>query len=216
MHDEQAPAGAAAPEFAAPTAAVGAARCHTRALFGAGLGFALLALGSALLMGPPGAAGWDAASRSTADVSVAFFLAAFSAASLAQLWRSDATRWLRRERRGLGLGFCAAFMVHLLAVIGRSVTGDPPGPLAVLGGGLGYLLVLAMALTSRDRAVAWLGQRRWQLLHGAGMYYLWTIFTLGYLARIQRHDARADHMVLFTLMVYAMLLRLYQRLRVRA
>ena len=57
MHDEQAPAGAAEPEFAAPTVAVGAARCHTRALFGAGLGFALLALGSALLMGPAGCRG---------------------------------------------------------------------------------------------------------------------------------------------------------------
>jgi peptidoglycan/LPS O-acetylase OafA/YrhL len=216
MHDEQAPAGAAAPEFAAPTAAVPSARLYTPALFGAGLGLALLALAVALLLAPPGAAAWDAASRSTADVSAGFFLVAFSAASLARLWRSDATRWLRRERRGLGLGFCAAFMVHLLAVIGSSVTGDPPGPLAVLGGGLGYLLVLGMALTSRDQAVVWLGQRRWQLLHGAGMYYLWTIFTLGYLARIQRHDARTDHMVLFTLMVYALLLRLYQRLRVRA
>jgi sulfoxide reductase heme-binding subunit YedZ len=216
MHDEQAPAGAAAPEFAATAAAVGAARRHTRALLGAGLGLALLALAVALLLAPPGAAAWDAASRATAGVSAGFFLAAFSAASLAQLWRSGATRWLRRERRGLGLAFCAAYVVHLLAVIGRSVMGDPPGPLVVLGGGLGYLLVFAMALTSRDRAVVWLGQRRWQLLHGAGMYYLWTIFTLSYLANIQRHDARADHMVLFTLMLYAMLLRAYQRLRVRA
>lgn len=216
MHDDQAPAGAAEREFAAPTAVVGAARRHTRAVFGAGFGFALLAFGFALLLGQPGAAGWDAASRATAGVSAGFFLAAFSAASLAQLWRSDATHWLRRERRGLGLGFVGAYVVHLLAVIGSSVAGDPPGPLAVLGGGLAYLLVFAMALTSRDRAVVWLGQRRWQLLHGAGMYYLWTIFTLSYLASIQRHDARADHMVLFTLMVYAMLLRLYQRLRVPA
>ncbi|MCW5954891.1 MAG: hypothetical protein KIT69_21760, partial [Propionibacteriaceae bacterium] len=39
------------------------------------------------------------------------------------------------------------------------------------------------AATSFDGAVAWLGRRRWQLLHRTGMYYLWLIFAISYLPR---------------------------------
>ena len=38
-----------------------------------------------------------------------------------------------------------------------------------LGGGLGYILIAAMAATSFDRSARWLGARRWRLLHGVAV-----------------------------------------------
>jgi DMSO/TMAO reductase YedYZ heme-binding membrane subunit len=210
MQDEQAPDGARGAE-ALPVAGIAApARRRTLALAVAGLLLALIASLAGFLLADGPAAGWAAATRLTARVSALFFLPAFAASALAQFWRSEATAWLLRERRGLGLGFCASHTVHLLAVIGRSITGDAPSPVAIVGGGLAYLCVFAMALTSDDRAVRRIGPKRWRQLHLFGMHYLWAIFTLSYLGRVVRQDVPMEHALLFTLMVYAMLLRLYQ------
>lgn len=186
-------------------------RRHTGMLACAGLLSGLLALGAGLVSGDASEA-WAAATRLTARVSAVFFLAAFSASALARLWRSEATAVVLRERRGLGLGFCAAHLVHLVAVTGLWLSGKPPGPVALIGGAFAYLWLLAMAFTSNDRAVQRIGAPRWRLLHSAGMYYLWAIFTVGYLGRVVRQDVSAEHALLFTLMVYVMLLRIYQRL----
>lgn len=187
-------------------------RRHTRSLVCVGVVIGLLALGFGLVSGNTSSEAWAAATRMTARVSAVFFLAAFSASALARLWRSGATAVLLRERRGVGLGFCAAHLVHLVAVIGLGFSGEPPGPVALIGGTVAYVWLLAMAFTSTDRALQRLGVRRWRLLHGAGMYYLWGIFALGYLGKVVREDVGAEHALLFTLMVYAMLLRIYQRL----
>ena len=209
MQEGEAPPGATHSEAVQGVPSV---RRHTRALACAGLIAGILASLPVLLPAPDVLQAWTAATRNTAQVSALFFLAAFSAGALAQLWRSDATLWLLRERRGLGLGLFAAHLVHLLAVIGLSRIDEPPGIVAVVGGGLAYFWLLAMALSSSDRAVQRLGVRRWRMLHGAGMHYLWGIFTLGYLGRVVREDVPPEHALLFTLMVYAMLLRIYQRI----
>jgi DMSO/TMAO reductase YedYZ heme-binding membrane subunit len=51
-------------------------------------------------------------------------------------------------------------------------------PAVLYGGGLAYLLLLLMTLTSFDRSARWLGPRRWKLLHRAGIHWLWAIFTV--------------------------------------
>ena len=91
------------------------------------------------------------------------------------------------------------------------LTGEPPPVVALVGGTLAYLWIAAMALTSTDAALARLGAARWRRLHGWGMHYLWAIFTVGYLGRVLRQDVPMEHAVLFTLMLWVMLLRLYQR-----
>lgn len=187
-------------------------RRQTQTLFLTGLGGALAVCVIAWLQADFPAQSWAMATRYTARVSALFFLAAFAANPLATLWRSATTDWLLRERRGLGLGFCAAHVVHLAAVIGRSITGEPPSIVAIAGGSIAYVWLAAMALTSTDAAVQRIGVMRWRRLHGWGMHYLWAIFTISYLGRVMREDVSPGHTVLFTLMVYVMLLRIYQRL----
>ena len=54
--------------------------------------------------------------RFTARTSLLFFCLAFSAAALARLWPNAGTRWLRRNRRYLGVTFAASHAIHLFAI----------------------------------------------------------------------------------------------------
>lgn len=47
-------------------------------------------------------------------------------------------------------------------------------------GGLGYVFVALMALTSSNSAQAWLGMKSWKRLHLIGSYWLWAQFVLTY------------------------------------
>ncbi len=50
--------------------------------------------------------------RFTARTSLVLFCLAFSAAALARLWPNASTRWLRRNRRYLGVSFAASHAIH--------------------------------------------------------------------------------------------------------
>ena len=157
------------------------------------VGIASLALaamtGAVLLVEGTGEAGVRLLIRATARSSLLIFAFAFSASSLHRLWRSDATKWLLRNRRQIGLSFAVSHFIHLAAIVALA-RGWPDsfwadGPTAILvGGGVGYVFVAAMTATSFDRSAAWLGRRRWRRLHLTGSWVLWSIFAFSYLARV--------------------------------
>jgi hypothetical protein len=132
-----------------------------------------------------GLAGWSSVVRTSAKTSLLFFLAAFVASSARALWRTPATAWLLANRRYLGVSFAASHAIHLLGIAAvAALSPDFERSTATLiAGGLGYVLLFAMAATSFDGAVAWLGRDRWKLLHRTGMYYLGAIFLVSYLPR---------------------------------
>jgi DMSO/TMAO reductase YedYZ heme-binding membrane subunit len=123
--------------------------------------------------------------RYTARLAFLIFLIAFSAGALAQLFPSDGTRWLRRNRRYVGLSFALAHFIHLFALTGFFLSiGEAPGMVTIIGGGLAYVFVALMALTSNDWSQRTLGPVLWRRLHLAGSYYIWLIFMRSYLARL--------------------------------
>jgi DMSO/TMAO reductase YedYZ heme-binding membrane subunit len=122
--------------------------------------------------------------RATARASFLIFIAAYAASAARRLFPSPATRWLLRNRRYLGLSFAVAHLLHLDAIwllsllLGQAFAVD----LATLVfGGIAYGFVFAMALTSNDRAVAWLGPRRWNTLHRVGIHWIWAVFSFDWL-----------------------------------
>lgn len=132
--------------------------------------------------------------RWTAKIAVVLFAAAFSASSLRVLWRSETTRFLMVNRRRLGLGFALAHGVHLLALIVLGLAFPTPfvddlNAVTLVGGGLAYAFVLAMAATSNDASVRRLGARRWRALHTVGGWYVWLIFTQSYAPRAAANPA---------------------------
>ena len=123
--------------------------------------------------------------RYTARFSFLIFVTVFTSGALATLFPSDVTRWLRRNRRYTGLSFALAHFLHLLAIIALFVTlGEMPDLVTIVGGGLAYLFIAAMAATSNDWSVRKLGPKNWRRLHLAGVYYVWAIFMNSYLGRL--------------------------------
>jgi DMSO/TMAO reductase YedYZ heme-binding membrane subunit len=130
--------------------------------------------------------GWSfegamAGARLTARVAFLWFVAAWSASSLARLWPGGWRAQLLFRRRAVGLGFAAAHSVHLVALlVATLVFAAERDVLTILGGGAGYVFMAAMALTSNDSAVRALGPRNWKLLHASGGYVLAGIFAFSY------------------------------------
>lgn len=123
--------------------------------------------------------------RYTARLAFLIFLLTFATSALAALAPSDATRWLRRNRRYLGLSFALAHFIHLAALTGFSIAiGEMPGLVTLVGGGLAYAFILLMALSSNDAAVRALGPKNWRRLHLTGSWYIWLIFMNSYVGRI--------------------------------
>jgi hypothetical protein len=144
----------------------------------AGLAGAVLAVRGA------GEEGVRALLRATAACSLALFLAAFAASALHRRLRAPATAWLLRNRRQAGLAMALSHALHGAAIVALAVRWPAAGagiPAATrVVGSLGYVVLAALVLTSNDRAVAWLGGRRWRGLHRAGGWALWTVFALSY------------------------------------
>ena len=123
--------------------------------------------------------------RSTAQTSFVLFTSAFIASPLLKLWPTSATRWLRANRRYIGVSFAVSHICHGAAIIALGVitSGASLEVPAVVGGSLIYVIIITMAVTSFDRTTRWMGQRAWHRLHSTGMYVLWAIFALAYAGR---------------------------------
>ncbi len=153
------------------------------------VGWTALVIASActvtLLAWGGGEEGWRAVIRLTAKTSLALFTAAFVASSVRILWPSPATRWLLANRRYVGVSFAASHAMHLIGIllVLRLAPDFAVNPTTLIGGGLAYVFLAAMTATSFDRTAAWLGPRRWKLLHRTGMYYCWFIFFISYAPR---------------------------------
>jgi hypothetical protein len=132
--------------------------------------------------------GWDVegvrlAIRATARTSLVLFALAFTAGALSELVPSEATRWQRRNRRYLGVSFAVSHVIHLgailiLAVLDRELFWKLTNLTTIVLAGAAYLFIAAMTATSFDRTAAWLGARRWRLLHLIGGWYIWISFAV--------------------------------------
>ena len=119
-------------------------------------------------------------------VAVVLFSLAFAASALNRLW--PRTRWLLRNRRYVGVSFAVSHGFHLAAIVTLAVVETPArfftetGTAALVAGGLAYVLIAVMVATSFDRTAAWLGRRRWKVLHRTGMFALGGFFLLSFVA----------------------------------
>ncbi|MBW2445429.1 MAG: hypothetical protein JRG83_05850 [Deltaproteobacteria bacterium] len=121
--------------------------------------------------------GWRMQIRATARISGALFLAAFLASPLRRMRPNEATGWLLRNRRGLGVSVGLSHTAHAVAILvltrvtGHGATIETPD-----AAGIAYVFLAAMVATSFDSTAAALGRRNWRRLHLAGLYYLWFVF----------------------------------------
>ena len=154
------------------------------ALGGAG---ALAAVALGLIVHGTGVDGWSAATRWTARWALIPLVLAFAASGLLPR-TGGAVRDLLRNRRGLGLAFALAHGVHAVAIVILFVKlGERPANVALVGGGLAYMFILAMAVTSTNAAQRAMG-RWWKRLHRVGIWYVFLIFAQSYAGRLAEFD----------------------------
>lgn len=121
--------------------------------------------------------GWRMQIRATARVSGGLFLGAFLAAPLRRLVPNEATGWLLRNRRAVGVSVGLAHAAHAVAIaVYVRLTGHESDPGTFAAALLAYAFLAAMVATSFDPTAAALGRKNWRRLHLTGLYYLWFVF----------------------------------------
>ena len=169
-----------------------------------------------LLLIPDPEQAWRSAIRLTARSSAVLFLLAFGAAAAATLWPGKFTRWMRGNRRYLGLSLAASHTIHaftFLSLAGQSqLLADQvlPKGMVVLGS-IGYFFIYALAATSSNKAQAILGMRWWRRLHVVGTHWLWLQFLISFIKHAPNHP---EDWVGVVLVVAVMTLRIVARLKV--
>ena len=122
--------------------------------------------------------------RLTARWAFPWFIAAWSASALAQLWPGGWRSVMLRRRRAIGLAFAANHFVHLGFLATAALAfGNPTAMVTLVGGGFGYLLIAAMAATSNTVSMRLMG-RWWKVLHTTGGLVVLAIFTNSYVGRL--------------------------------
>ena len=147
--------------------------------------------------------------RYTARISFFFFLISFIASSIYYFFSNSITRSIKSNRRYIGLSFALTHSVHLVALISFFVSiNQNPDIDTLAGGGLAYLAMYIMALTSNDNAVRKIGFKRWKLIHKVGANYIAFIFAFTYLGRVTREEfSSVEYNLLFSIIIGAFLLR---------
>jgi DMSO/TMAO reductase YedYZ heme-binding membrane subunit len=153
--------------------------------------------------------------RYLARLSFLTFIPIYAASPLVRWLPGVPTRGLVRIRRSLGLGYALIMAAHVCAIGAYQLTAGSESIDIVsgIGGGIGFVLIGALAATSNDQAIRRLGARNWKRLHSAALQWLWVIYTVTYLGRISEgHTEFVPGLVT----VFALLaLRLSVRFRVR-
>lgn len=130
--------------------------------------------------------------RETARISFVLFLIVFLTSPFYVLRKNSATLWLMQHRRYLGISFGVSHLIHLVLIVYLVVgysQGNPNNIATIdtyLIGGLGYLFIIAMLITSNNQSVKYLGFKRWKLLHRSGMYFLFISFLMSFIGLLEK------------------------------
>ena len=123
--------------------------------------------------------------RYSAHLAFAFLIVAFSASTLKRVRKNAVSTYLMRHRRQVGLGFATAHFAqttappqHYTRPEGLSVDAST----AVAG--FGYVVLLALTLTSNDWSVKQMGPVTWRRLHTTGINILMLYFFVAFSAKL--------------------------------
>ena len=123
--------------------------------------------------------------RYSAHLAFAFLIVAFSASTFKRISKNVVSTYLMRHRRQIGLGFATAHFAHLTA-LSLYLTGlegfSVDASTAVAG--FGYVVLLALTLTSNDWSAKQMGPVTWRRLHTTGINILMLYFFVAFSAKL--------------------------------
>jgi DMSO/TMAO reductase YedYZ heme-binding membrane subunit len=144
--------------------------------------------------------------RATGRTSLILFLSAFVASSLCKVCKRPISIWLIKNRRYLGLSMAVSHTYHAFALFGLWYITAGAAPTFDPLGTIGYILLIAMTVTSFDQPARYLGKRNWQILHTTGMHFFWLGLVAEYILKLTKSPFIA--FPLLSLLVAVMLLRI--------
>jgi hypothetical protein len=126
---------------------------------------------------------WLLSTRYTARWSFALFVVAYTAPSLAKCREARVATLFLRYRCAMALCFATAHVVHFACIaVYFAIRREVPATAALVVGGTGYALLLAMLVTGWS----WVATNgtRWRRLHAVAPHYLWFVALLTYASRV--------------------------------
>ena len=116
----------------------------------------------------------------SAKISFVLFCLAFSASAAHKLFKNSFSFWWLMNRRYFGITFGINHFLHLSFLLCLQQVFHPVFTVAprisLMAGGLVYLFIFLMLLTSFETFSKYLSRKQWKLLHTAGGYWIWFIF----------------------------------------
>jgi DMSO/TMAO reductase YedYZ heme-binding membrane subunit len=157
----------------------------------------------------------EIALRTTARVSFVWFMLAFIASPLQQLWPAPLSAWLVARRRAFGVIFGLSMSIHVCFIVRLFALHAPARPPMVtnadfLIGIPGLVLVALLTITSLDALKRRLGPVAWQRLHTTGIWVVWAIFFLCLVDSVGR-KATAHPVLAYYLFIAVLLVGLAMR-----
>ena len=149
--------------------------------------------------------------RWSARFSVICFCLAFGASAFHRLAQNSVSTWLLKNRKYLGISFAIIHLIHLLFLallhyyfhqvfVERSI-------IELALGGLAYVFILLMLLTSFNPIKKLMSQSTWTILHTLGGYWILIVFSNSIIGRVV--SGKYAYLPLAILLISVFLLRLF-------
>jgi len=126
--------------------------------------------------------------RLSAKISLVCFCVAFSASSLYVVYKSSFSQWLLVTRKYFGVSFAMIHLIHLFFLILLHHYFHPVfilrPPITIALGGLAYLFLVLMLLTSFERISNFVSRNTWKRIHLYGGYWILIVFSNSIYGRV--------------------------------
>lgn len=147
----------------------------------------------------------------SSKISFLLFCMAFSASGLHHVLKNSFSFWWLMNRKYFGIAFGLSHLLHLLFLLLLQTRFHPVFNLAaetsLLAGGIAYLFIVLMLLTSFDFFAKWLSRKQWKLLHTIGGHWIWFIFMSTYIKKVLNVGWEFSPFVFCLLLVMGLRLR---------
>ncbi len=155
--------------------------------------------------------------RWSARISVTCFCIAFAGKYIHQYMQNSFSFWLYMNRKFWGISFALIHIFHLFALGILQYSFHPvfttAAGISLFGGGLAYLFIVLMLLTSFDTFAKLLSAKQWTILHTIGGYWIMFIFTRSYTKGLLMGDYW--DLIFLSMLVGVWMLRLFGLLKRR-
>ena len=149
--------------------------------------------------------------RLSARFSVILFCIAFGANAFHQLIKNSFSWWVFMNRKFFGISFAFNHLIHLFFLFLLQKDFHPVFDLAdtfsLLGGGIAYLFIILMLLTSFSFFKNMISMKNWKRLHTLGGYWIWTVFLTSYFGRVMNEEWFYLPFLILLITVFLMRLR---------